>query len=288
MIGPEKRVLGYFRDGNIDADKYIIFINQGYKDNKFVIEYKSEILNVHLKGKNYQVIETFYNDPLHFTSTFNKIMNENEKDYFGEDANIEIDISTFNRQNMFVLLRLLRKTHKVNSIKIIYTIPREVNENISKGAAGYSNIPFFNGAFQIEKKKLLLLLVGYEIDRPLLLWKELEPSHVILASGYEPTSEEFLPHNNEIVEELGKFGKHERAEINANDPFKAQQQLCTIINERKDEYNIFISPMNTKLQAVGLYLAWEKYPQIQIVTAYPDKFSEWLTKGIKEIRKYRI
>ena len=50
-------------------------------------------------------------------------------------------------------------------------------------------MPFFSGRFSISKPKLLIILAGYEVDRPVLLWRELEPSKVILAEGVEPTED---------------------------------------------------------------------------------------------------
>jgi len=45
-----------------------------------------------------------------------------------------------------------------------------------------------------------------------------------------------------------------------------------------------------KLQRLwhGLYLAWEKNPDVQILIAFPDRFGDWLPKGIKGIKRYKI
>jgi len=130
--------------------------------------------------------------------------------------------------------------------------------------------------------------MGYEIDRPLLLWRELEPSRVIVAEGVEPTKEEFYKKNRDAVETICKYGHCEITQICANDPYKAKEQLIKIFKKESENYNIFVSPFNTKLQAVGLYLAWENNPEVQVVMAFPDKFGAWLTKGIKEVKRYRI
>jgi len=286
MIGPEERVLGIFQEDGIPADMYLLFINREFKEDERVKAHKKEITEKYLVRKNYNLLETSYNDPFIIVREFNKYRIEEDLDF--QQIKVILDISTFNRQNLLVMLRLLRKILNVPEIEIVYTVPKEVNPEISKGAAGFSNIPFFDGRFSIEKKKLLILLMGYEIDRPLLLWQELEPSRVILAEGVEPTAEDFYARNRSAVEEVRRFGLFEVVQISANDPYKARNQLSKIFMKKLESYNICVSPLNTKLQAVGLYLAWEENPDVQIVISFPDKFSTWLTKGIREVRRYKI
>lgn len=288
MIGLEERVLGIFRLGGIPSDKYLLFINREFKQDQRVKIYKKEITEKHLARTNYNLLEASYYDPFIIIREFNKFRIAENINFQQCKIKVTLDISTFNRQNLLVMLRLLRKILNVPEIEIIYTIPEEVNPEISKGAAGFSNIPFFDGRFLIEKRKLLILLIGYEVDRALLLWRELEPSRVILAEGVEPTAENFYEKNKRAVEKIRKFGHSEIMQICANDPHKAKDQLSKIFKEDMENYNIFVSPLNTKLQAVGLYLAWENNPDVQIVIAFPDKFSSWLTKGIKETKRYKI
>lgn len=288
MIGLEERVLGIFQRGGISADVYLLFINQEFEEDVRVKTYRKEITEKYLNGENYKLLKASYFDPFVIIREFNKFRIQEKLDFQQGKARIIIDISTFNRQNLLIMLRLLKQVLKILEIQVIYTIPEKVNQKPSKGATGFSNIPFFDGRFLIEKKKLLVLLMGYEVDRPLLLWRELEPSRIILAEGIEPTDVSFSKRNKEAVEELCRFGHCDTIQISANDPNKAREQLSRIFKKELEIYNIFVSPLNTKLQVVGLYLAWESNPDIQIVIAFPDKFSDWLTKGIKEVRTYKI
>lgn len=287
MIGLEERVLGIFSEGNIPADKYLLFINREFEEDERVETYKRELIEKHLARRDYRLLASSYNDPFIIIREFNKFRVEENIDFC--QTKVILDISTFNRQNLLVILRSLRKILNVPELEIIYTVPKEVNDELSKGAAGFSNIPFFDGKFSIEKKKLLILLIGYEVDRPLLMWRELEPSRVILAEGVEPTAEHFYKRNKEATDEIRKFIRpFENMQICANDPYKARDQLINIFMKELKNYNIFVSPLNTKLQVVGLYLAWEENPDVQIIISFPDKFSAWLTKGIKEIKRYKI
>ena len=286
MIGLEERFLGIFQEGEISTDKYLFFINKEYGEDERVKKNKKEIDKRYLKGVKYKLLDASYLDPFIIIREFNKFIKEERLEY--DTSKIIFDISTFNRQNLIVILRLLRMIPQVTDIELVYTIPQEVNQVISKGGAGFSNIPFFSGNFSIHKKKMLILLIGYEVDRPLILWSELEPSRVILVEGYEPTSGDFYETNKTAVEEVSKYGNNDMLRISANDPYKARDQLNEIIKKESQNYNIFISPLNTKLQAVGLYLAWENNPDVQIVIAFPDRFSDWLSRGIKEIMRFKL
>lgn len=287
MIGLEERVLGIFNESTLFADKYILFVNQEYQDDERVIAYRKAIMPF-LLGKDYAILPSSYVDPFVIIKEFNKLASHESSDFRHGDLKIVLDISTFNRQNLLVMLQLLRRILKIKEIEIVYTVPEQTNQEISKGAAGFGNVPLFGGAFSIEKKKLLLLLAGYEIDRPLLLWHELQPSKVILSEGVEPTDASFYGANRKAVQDLSKLTQAEVIQISANDPTKAKVQLASIFRRESKNYNIFVSPLNTKLQAVGLYLAWEENPAVQIVIAFPDRFSTWLTRGIKEIKRYVI
>jgi len=286
LIGLEERVLGIFREDKVCADKYLLFVNTEFEDDYRVKTYRKEITEKHLAGEDYRLLKASYTDPLTILTEINKFITE-EKIDFGENKVI-LDVSTFNRQNLLIILRMLRKVLSVPDIELIYTVPEEVNPELSRGAMGFANTPFFDGNFLIDKKKLLILLLGYEVDRPLLLWKELEPSRVILAEGFKPTVEKFYERNRKIVEELQKIIRAEVIQISADDPWKASYQLSDIFKRELPSYNIFVSPLNTKLQTIGLYLAWEKNPDIQITLSFPDRFSGWLTKGVREVRRYKL
>ena len=215
MIGLEERVLGIFQKG-ITSDKYLFFINQEFVNDPRVLKYKKEILEKHIKGQDFNCLEASYYDPFVIIQEINKYRIKEDRDF--KNINLIIDISTFNRQNLLILLRHLRKILNVANIDIIYTIPNKINQEITKGSSGYSNIPFFDGKFSIDKRKLLVLLVGYEVDRPILLWRELEPSRVILVEGSEPTSAGFNLGNKNAIEELRKTIRCDVVQASASDP----------------------------------------------------------------------
>jgi hypothetical protein len=277
LIGLEERVLGSFEEGIPEADDHFVFINKEIQNESCVKLYSKEIFGKYLKGKNYKILQSSYFNPLVLIGEFNRAI----RGHFWDQSStrITLDVSTFNRQNLLVILYLLRKVYKFKNVDIIYSVPKKINPKLSKGASGFSNIPFFGGDFSIQKKKLLILLLGYEIDRPIFLWRELEPSKTILVRGIEPILVRADSPENDTFIELTKQGECEVVEISISDISKAKEQLSILIEKNVDVYNIVISPLNTKLQVIALYLVWEMFPQMQITVAFPDRFDDWLTKG---------
>lgn len=127
------------------------------------------------------------------------------------------------------------------------------------------------------------------MDRPLRLFEGLEPSKVILTVGDEPTDASFLAQNTELVERLSNQMENVEVEkVSARDPHAAARKLTDIFSSNTRDYNIIVSPLGTKLQVVGLYLACETHPEVQIVYSFPDVFTSWLSKGIKETLVFHL
>lgn len=287
MIGPEERVLGFFeKPEKPKIDNYLFFINKEYKDDNRVLEFKLKI-EESLEGVPTDTLTTSYVDSMELVKELNQYILRNQIDI--NLFNIFLDISTFNRQNLLALLFMLRRKYCVNSIGCYYTVPKETNEDISKCAHNSATVPFFGGEQTIDKNKLLILFAGFEYDRAIYLWERIEPSKTIIAVGDEPTDEKFMKRNIEVITSLkNRITDAEVVKVSAKDPYKAKEDIENVIKENIEYYNVITSPMNTKLQTLGLYLAWEKYPEIQIVYTCPEGFGDWLSKGIERTVYFQI
>lgn len=288
MIGLEERGLGFFKKAwDFKVDEYLLFTNREFINDRRVAYIREQIINNFLQTQQLQFLEASYDNPFEIVRSFNQYVSNSALDI--ESCNFFLDISNLNRQNLLVLLWLLRKKYKVKSLDIFYTVPERYNYEISKGAKGCANIPFFGGSFSKDKAKLLILLAGYEIDRPLYLFSTLEPSKVIVIEGDEPTDTSFLAQNIELVKTLSsKIENVDVEKVSAKYPHKAAQQLRGIFIKNGNDYNIVASPLNTKLQTVGLYLACETSPEVQIIYSFPDVFTQWLSTGIRQTLTFHL
>lgn len=281
MIGLEDRVLGAINKIALSSvNKFVFFINDEYLEDQRVIKYKADVFKL-VNTDAADILKSSYDNSLKLVESFNYYMSTNAIN--PAELDVILDISTFNRQNLLTMLFLLRRKYGIKKVQCCYTIPEETNDMLSKYAQHAATIPFFAGEQSVDKNKLLLLLAGYEYDRALYLWEKVEPSKTILGVGNRPTDKKFYQRNITVVNEIAKsIGDHERVDICADNPFDAKTNIEAIIERYSTTYNIIISPMNTKLQTLGLYLAWEKYPDTQIIYSRPEEFSEWLTRGIKK------
>lgn len=233
-------------------------------------------------------IKTSLESPRNIISAMHKYISRETINF--ENKCITIDITTFPRQELLLLLRYMKMLNPNGKMRILYTKPQGYGEWLSKGFKGVITFPSFAGTQIPGRKKLLIILTGFEEERMQKLWEEHEPSKTILIIGNPPTSNEFLAINklkSSMLLNISKYVFEEQAP--ANDPFKFFEVMENILNEHKKNYNIFVSPLNTKIQTVGLFLLFEKYNWFQITIALPNDYNvESYSSGQDEIYEFYI
>ena len=218
-----------------------------------------------------EIIETSISNPLNIVSSIHRYISGNSVDI--EDKTITIDISTLPRQELFIILRYIRMQNIGGKIRILYTRPKKYGNWLSYGLKEVVAIPSFGGTQIPGRKKLLIILSGFEWERMFRLWEEHEPSKTIVVIGDPPTNKHFLAINKIKTSLMLSRANVAEKKASANNPFKFYSSMEKILMEYKKEYNIFISPMNTKIQAVGLFLLFEKYNWFQITLAIPNDYN---------------
>jgi len=187
------------------------------------------------------------------------------------------------------MLRYIKMLNPRGVTRILYTKPKKYGDWLSKGFKEVITVPSFAGTQIPGRKKLLIIMAGFEEERMLQLWEEHEPSKTILIIGNPPTSKEFLKINkikSKMI--LNRFNVISE-EAPADDPFKFRDALADILNKYKRDFNIFIAPMNTKIQTVGLFLLSEKYNWFQITLAVPNDYNVvGYSVGAQEIYEFKI
>ena len=198
--------------------------------------------------------------------------------------NITIDSSTFTRNQLIGLLNYLEVKLSPSRVRIIYTSPLKHGEWLTSGFLKITNVIGFSGIHNPLLPTLLIVLSGFESDRVSKIICEHEPALVLLGVGDPPINEEFHNRNikeqqqildNEIVNEF-KFP--------ANDIKACKNELDKQISKYRNEYNIVIAPMSTKLSTIAAYLSAKENPQIQITYCYPSIYNfDDYSSGIGEV-----
>lgn len=207
-----------------------------------------------------------------------------------EDKNITIDITTFTKQYLLVLLKFV-ENQKPKSVRLFYTEPEdyEVQESLSYGLIDIVSVPSYGGHFYVEKESLLILALGYEGDRAYGIWERFNPHKTIVLIG-KPSFRGFWDGRVEKFNEklISKLPENSKSYIPTLDPFEVSKILEKLIEKYSPKYNIYISPLGPKTQVVGCYLSLREHPDVQIVYAIPKSHAEeYFSKKVGKVWEYR-
>lgn len=200
------------------------------------------------------------------------------------DLKISIDVTTFNRESLMVLLNLIYNRHQHPQTRILYISPNSHGEWLSRGHRGIRNIIGLTGLHQSSRPTVLILLSGFESDRALKLIEEFEPAKVLLGVGDPPTEERFLDRN--IQEQTLILNRQDtnQFEFPANDISGSYECLSEIIKQELVESNVVVAPMSTKLSTVGAWRAARDHLEVQVTYSIPGEYNqEGYSEGIKDL-----
>lgn len=189
-------------------------------------------------------------------------------------AKILLDISTFKRQTLLILLRILRSIlSHTNKITFIYALADEYSVGLkdeekwlSKNITEVHSILGYSGILMPTKPIHLIILVGLEYERALSLIYEYEPAAVSIGYPSEQSSKHFIHHDlNKRKVQLIKeeYPSANIFEFSCNDPVKAKSEIENQI-KLYEHFNNIISPMNNKLSTVASALVAFDNKSVQV------------------------
>jgi hypothetical protein len=278
--------------------------SKGYKvERSFVFKY-DEKNETNLRDKKFKKLKTKIE--CHSKNTFPIICNHHDpldgiyklrdlcesKSINMEGKSISLDITTFTKQYILVLLKYI-ESQKPKCVRIFYAEPEDYGvkwgKPLSSGLVDIVSVPSYGGHYYTEKENLLILQLGYEGDRAYGLWERTAPHKTIVLIGkpsfkktWEGRVEKF---NKKLLTKLSADSTHY---VSTLDPFEVGKNLDAIIEMYAQKYNISISPLGPKPQVLGCYLSVRKYPDIQIIYAIPKYHDEkYFSKKIGKIWEYR-
>jgi hypothetical protein len=204
---------------------------------------------------------------------------------------ISIDITTFTKKHLMLLLNYLDKNNLFEITRIFYTEPKKYTANLylpmSFGILPIYTIAGFVSTQSLNKQNLLAIFLGYEGDRAMALVNNFEPNETILIIPDPPYHPEWKGRTEEMNRNLIEIIGSEKVEsIDSLNPHLMLKKLESLfgIDGKYDlrNYHCSISPLGTKPQALGLYLFWRQHKgKFSIVYAPPCKHNEsFYSKGI--------
>lgn len=209
-----------------------------------------------------------------------------------QNKNITIDITTFTKQYLLVLLKFI-ENEKPKSIRLFYTEPEDYavkwGRPLSSGLIDIISVPTYGGHFYIHKENLLILLLGYEGDRAYAVWERLAPHKTIVLIGKPSFNNSWEGRVEQFNEKLiSKLPKEAINYISALNPFEVSKNMDELIDQYSQKFNIVISPLGPKPQAIGCYLSVKKYPDVQIIYSLPKFYEEeYFSKKVGKVWECR-
>lgn len=188
---------------------------------------------------------------------------------------ITIDISGFTKIYLLQLLYFLVAEQNLGIPRVIHTTQSYAPTRLTRGVEQITTVPNFFGTISLEKQTLLVLMLGFEPDRSLSVWKHFNPARTIALIANPPRNGqadylEYAQKNNaQLISQPGV----ELRDAPPDDPYGVRNTLEAIYHEVRDSYNVVIGPFGTKPQAVGVFLFCLEHPKVQVVYSYPESYT---------------
>ena len=226
-------------------------------------------------GDKGQKIPLPHNDPLRTADEIIDVITQNLSDH----KNILVDISTFTRESLLVLIKALEKNKKPRQkFQIVYTGAVEYDStNLSYNPIELRSVMGYMGEMKPARPLHLVIMLGFEYERAQQVIDSYEPDYISIGHGSRAESISLGSHelNVEFKKKLisiytgSVVNEFEHSLIN---PFDVEDMLAKIIDQKTD-HNTVVVPLNNKISTVGAALLAIKRPEIQICYTQMGKYN---------------
>ena len=194
-----------------------------------------------------------------------------------------VDITTFTRESLLMLVRCLKWTAKKDdTIEFIYAHAKEYSVGddqkdkwLSKGIREVRSVLGFPGDLLPSQRSHLIILVGFETERALSLIRECEPAAISLGlpDGSELGTRPHQDANVYTIQRLKSILGHvDEFSFKAYDAEETRAVLRSQVH-KKSAHNTIIAPMNTKISTLGAALLALDDPSIQLCYAQANIYN---------------
>jgi len=188
---------------------------------------------------------------------------------------ITLDISGFTKIYLFELLHYLVVELNLGLPRLLHTTQTYLPTKLTQGVQQITTINNFFGSISYEKQTILILLLGFEPDRSLAVWKHFNPSRTIALITNPPRygNLDYLKYARENNSYLLSQSSVEVRDVPSDSPYAVKGVLEVIHSDTRGAFNMVISPFGTKPQVVGVFLFCLEHPKVQVVYSFPVKYT---------------
>jgi hypothetical protein len=223
----------------------------------------NDIFNQKLK-----IVEFSNNKPVDFVDSFILQLNS-ILDIEKRTLNIIVDISTFTRESLIMLIGVLHEHRQsINNLYLVYSPASAMSDEwLSRGFRGLRSVLGFSGEQSSLKPLHIVVMTGFEFERAKFIIDEYEPDLISIGIGdrKESIKSEFYERNKRFVTELVTHYETRVKQFSFSliNPGKVAAELDMHIKQFS-EYNTVIAPLNNKVSTVGAALYCLKNKHVQI------------------------
>ncbi|UHD17837.1 hypothetical protein [Thiocapsa bogorovii] len=198
---------------------------------------------------------------------------------------VVVDISTFPRERMIILVDYVARLNPCTRIGIFYHEPERYASEIEKESIGWlskgvrriSSIPGFNGRQGVHKSSLLAVQLGHEPERALMTIKKLEPDRIIVIGQSEQqykkdVDQVFLRRSEAVINEFG-YKIEKIFLVGSRDYVGSYNVMCRIGELYGAAFNIVVNLNGTKVQVLGALKYCQENRSVEVVHADPQKYN---------------
>ncbi len=188
---------------------------------------------------------------------------------------ITVDISGFTKIYLFELLHYLVVELNLGIPRLLHTTQTYLPTKLTRGVQQITTIPNFFGSISLEKQTVLVLFLGFESERSLMVWKHFNPAKTLALITNPPRygNVDYLRYAQKNNSYLLSQPSVELRDVPADNPYAARRVLEAIYDDIRGSFNMVIGPFGTKPQAVGVFLFCLEHPKVQVVYSFPVEYT---------------
>ncbi len=225
-------------------------------------------------------VELYLTDPIksadHISEEFSKKWDKESR------AEVLLDITTFTHESLLMVLAAMKRDYPnlnvtccyINASEYAWDEPDQQKKWLSRGLKNeVRTILGYAGNIEPSKNTHLIVIVGYEYERAVQMIESMEADAISLGYG-DPTgaiTEKDKEANEQFVRLVQKVTAYYDTIpdfiIPCDNPYHFRDTLLQKIEEIGDGYNIIVIPMNNKISTIGVALACQERPDIQLCYA---------------------
>ena len=172
---------------------------------------------------------------------------------------VVIDISVFTKRHLLMMLRWLDDDGLWDRLYVVYSEPDDylVSEFIplSFGLKSLQPTPGFSACPDLSRPVHLVMFLGYEGDRALAVYEQIQPLKTTLAVPHPPYRPNWTGRTERFNRDLlALVGAQAVRRVSALDPDGASAMLAEVLGwSGRDDFAKIVCPLGTKPQTLGIY-----------------------------------